>query len=158
MKYLILLLCLVPSFAFAKDKVAYDYQEGTLVSFHTETTGRNCSHSANTNGSVQATSDNYGNTNGTIDATTYGSTSCSDRRTAFYTIKSGDNEFVLTPALSGKQTAGAMATMGMSALFKKNSVLAYQLPGTHILLRGDGKHYYVKIGNRESIYNVAEAK
>jgi acid stress-induced BolA-like protein IbaG/YrbA len=34
----------------------------------------------------------------------------------------------------------------------ENSVLANRLPGTVILLRGDGKHYFVKIGNRESMY------
>jgi hypothetical protein len=32
---------------------------------------------------------------------------------------------------------------------RKNSVLANHLPGTALLLRGDGKHYFVKIGNRE---------
>jgi hypothetical protein len=31
-------------------------------------------------------------------------------------------------------------------------VLANRLPGTVLLLRGDGKHYYVKIGNRESMH------
>ncbi len=48
--------------------------------------------------------------------------------------------------------AGALLSMGWSTASTKNSVLANRLPGTVILLRGDGKHYFVKIGNRESMY------
>jgi hypothetical protein len=47
---------------------------------------------------------------------------------------------------------GALLSMGWSTVFAKNSVLANRLPGTVLLLRGDGKHYYIKIGNRESMY------
>jgi hypothetical protein len=48
--------------------------------------------------------------------------------------------------------AGAMLSLGWSTVFAKNSVLANRLPGTALLLRGDGKHYFIKIGDRESMY------
>jgi hypothetical protein len=71
---------------------------------------------------------------------------------AFYTVKSGDNTFDLTPDRGTGAKAGAVLSMGRSTVFSKNSVLASRLPGTALLLRGDGKHYYVKIDNRESMY------
>jgi hypothetical protein len=45
-----------------------------------------------------------------------------------------------------------MLSLGWSTVFAKNSVLANRLPGTALLLRGDGKHYFIKIGDRESMY------
>ncbi len=36
--------------------------------------------------------------------------------------------------------------------FAKSSVLANRVSGTVLLLRGDGKHYFIKIGDRESMY------
>jgi hypothetical protein len=41
-------------------------------------------------------------------------------------------------------------------VFTKNSSLAYQLPGTQIKLRSDGKHFFVKVGKRESMYSIVE--
>ena len=32
------------------------------------------------------------------------------------------------------------------------------LQGTDLLLRGDGKHYYIKIGNRESMYAAVSVR
>lgn len=80
------------------------------------------------------------------------STSCEDTERVLYTVRSGDNTFVLTPDRETGAKAGALLSMGWSTAFSKNSVLANRLPGTVLLLRGDGKHYFVKIGNRESMY------
>jgi hypothetical protein len=44
--------------------------------------------------------------------------------------------------------AGALLNMGWST----DSVLADRLPGTVLLQRGDGRHYFIIIGNRESMY------
>jgi hypothetical protein len=49
-------------------------------------------------------------------------------------------------------------SMGWSTAFAKSSVLALRLPGTALLLRGDGKHYYVKIGDRESMYSAVAVR
>jgi hypothetical protein len=68
---------------------------------------------------------------------------------SLYTVKSGDNTFVLTPDRGTDAKAGALLSMGWSTVFIKNSVLANRLPGTALLLRGDGKHYFIKIGNRD---------
>jgi hypothetical protein len=152
MKALIALVLLGSAVAFAKDKPQYTYQDGVLQSFRTEQTGTQCSHSSDTSGTVNARTDDYGNTRGTVDATTTGSTSCKDTERALYTVKSGDNTFVLTPDHGAGAKAGQMLSLGWSTAFTKNSVLANRLPGTVLLLRGDGKHYYVKIGTRESMY------
>lgn len=101
---------------------------------------------------MNANTDEDGRTTGTLNATTTGSTSCADTERALYTVKSGENTFVLTPDHGTGAKAGALLSMGWSRVFAKNSVLANRLPGTVLLLRGDGKHYYIKIGNRESIY------
>jgi hypothetical protein len=66
---------------------------------------------------------------------------------SLYTVKSGDNTFVLTPDRGTDAKACALLSMGWSTVFIKNSVLANRLPGTALLLRGDGKHYFIKIGN-----------
>jgi hypothetical protein len=138
--------------AFAKDRPQYTYQDGVLQSFRTEHTGTECSHTSDTSGTVSAKTDDDGHTTGTVDATTTGRTSCEDTQKALYTVKSGDNTFVLTPDRGTGAKVGALLSGGWSTMFTKNSVLASRLPGTVLLLRGDGKHYYVKIGNRESMY------
>lgn len=158
MKYLLAFLLLCCSLAWAKKKPSYTYQDGVLISFRTETAGSLCSQTANTSGTVHANTDDAGNTDGNMNATTTGYSNCSNTRRALYTVKSGNNILVLSPALSEKAAVRGMATMGWSFLFTKNSVLAYQLPGTHFLLRADGKHYFVKLGKRESMYEIVEAK
>jgi hypothetical protein len=135
-----------------KDRPQYTYQDGVLQSFRTEQTGTRCSQSSDTSGTVNANTDDDGRTNGTVNATTTGSTSCEDTERALYTVKSGENTFVLTPDRGTGAKAGALVSMGWSTAFAKSSVLANRLPGTALLLRGDGKHYYVKIGDRESMY------
>jgi hypothetical protein len=151
MKVLVLFFLLTLPAA-GKDKPQYTYQDGVLQSFRTEQTGTNCSHSSDTSGTVNANSDEDGHTNGTVNATTTGETSCKDTERALYTVKSGNNTFVLTPDRGTGAKAGALLSMGWSTAFAKNSVLANRLPGTVLQLRGDGKHYFVKIGNRESMY------
>jgi hypothetical protein len=158
MKALALLFLLSTPIAFAKDKTVYSYQDGVLQSFRTEQTGKRCSSDADTNGTVNANTDDAGNTNGTVHTTTTGSTTCHDTQRALYTVKVAENTFVLTPAESGKGTAAGFATLGWSRVFAKNSVLAYQLPGTRIQIRSDGKHYFVKIGDRESLYSIVGAE
>jgi len=68
---------------------------------------------------------------------------------SLYAVRSGENTFVLTPDRGAGAKAGALLSMGWSTVFSKNSVLANRLPGTVLLLRGDGKHYFIKIGNRD---------
>ncbi len=138
----------------AKEKPQYTYQDGVLKSFRTEHTGTRCSESADTTGDVNGTVDDTGTVNGTVRSTTSGSSSCTDQERALYTIQSGANTFVLTPDRGAGAKTGALLSMGWSTAFAKNSVLAYRLPGTALLLRSDGKHYYVKIGNHESMYAV----
>jgi hypothetical protein len=137
--------------AAGKDRPQYTYQDGVLQSFRTEHTGTRCSQTSDTSGTVNANTDDSGSTNGTVNATTTGSTSCADTERALYTVKSGDNTFVLTPDHGTGAKAGALLSMGWSTVFAKSSLLANRLPGTSLLLRGDGKHYYVKIGDRESM-------
>jgi len=158
MKVLALLFLLSIPTAFAKDKSVYSYQDGVLQSFHTEQTGKKCSSNADTNGTVNANTDDNGNTNGTVHAATTGSATCHDTQRALYIVKVGENTFVLTPAESGKGTAAGIATLGWSRVFAKNNVLAYQLPGSPIKIRSDGKHYIVKIGDRESLYSIIGAE
>ena len=152
---LLVLLCLP---AFAKDKPQYTYQDGTLVSYRTITDGSSCNSSVNTTGDVNANTDSAGLTTGTVNATTHASTTCSDINRTLYTVKSGDNVFVLVPAYSGGTKTGVILTMGWGALFLKDTVLANRLPGTALHLRADGEHYVVKIGKRESMYSAVEAK
>ena len=154
MKALAFSLLLSTTLAVAKDKSVYSYQDGVLQSFRTEQTGKKCSSDADTNGTVNATTDDAGNTNGTVRATTTGTTTCHDTQRTLYTVKVAENILVVTPAESGKATAAGFATLGWSRVFAKNNVLAYQLPGTPIKIRSDGKHYFVKIGDHESIYSV----
>jgi len=143
-------LILCTSVALAKPPKNVQYQDAVLVSFKDVTTGQHCS----SNGSVDGKEDDSGNVTGTTNS----STSCADRRTRHYTIKVGDSVYVIEPSLSGGQKAGAVASLGWSALFLKKSVLWNQLPGTAFQVRSDAHGIYVKIGNRESLYEIVEAK
>jgi len=158
MRAFVLVFLLTTPVALAKDKVVYSYQDGILRSFRLEQTGKRCSSDADTDGTISANTDENGNTNGTVHTTTTGSTTCHDTQRALYTVKVAENTLVLTPAESGKGTAAGLATLGWSRVFAKNSVLAYQVPGARIQIRSDGKHYFVKIGEHESMYSVAGAQ
>ena len=69
----------------------------------TVTTGSSCSHSSNTTGTVDATTDDDGSTNGTVRATTSGSTNCSNDTTRHYTISVSQQTFVIEPELTKGQ-------------------------------------------------------
>jgi hypothetical protein len=158
MKTLVVIFLLSTAIALAKDKPVYTYQDGVLQSFRSEQTGKRCSGDADTNGTVNANTDDGGNTNGTVHATTTSSTTCQDTQRTLYTVKVAENTLNLTPAVSGKGTAAGLATLGWSRAFAKNNVLTYQLPGTRVQIRSDGKHYFVKIGEHESMYSVVGAQ
>lgn len=136
--------------SWAKNKPDADYQDGVLVSFKTITTGSSCSSSGHVNGTTD--------TNGNIAGTTNSTANCSDVTHRLYTVSVGENTFVLKPGLSKGSKAGAVASLGWSTLFAKDSVLSNQLPGTHIKVRSDADGFYVKVGNRESRYSVADAQ
>jgi hypothetical protein len=145
----VLLFCCSVS-AYAKDKAEPQYQDGVLISFRTISTGSSCSSYGNTNGSVDD--------NGKIVSATHSTGSCSNNVVRLYTIKVADQTYVVRHAATGGQKATALATMGWGALFMKQSVLANQLPGTHVLVRSDPHGFYVKMGKKESKFEVVEAK
>jgi hypothetical protein len=127
----LLLILAMPTFA--KDKHPdSDYQDGTLVSFRTASTGSSCSNQGQATGSV----DDSGNVN----ASSRGSSNCSDDLVRYYTIRSGDSTLVIAPVV----------------VFR--SVLSNQMPGATFRMRFDGKHVFVKIGDKESKFSVVEAK
>jgi hypothetical protein len=157
MKKLCLLALLVAVPAFAAKHSDSEYQLGRMVSFHTEQSGRHCTSSEQTNGNVNAYTDDSGNTSGTVRASSYGSSSCTPITKAYYTVKVGDNTFVLTPAVSAAKVGVALVTLGIGTAFMKNSVLYGTLPGTPILVRSENGTFYVKVGKRESDYKLAAA-
>ena len=61
---------------------------------------------------------------------------------------------MIEPELTKGQKGAALATLGWSARFAKEGVLADQLPGTHVLVRSDANGFWVKVGKRESRYRV----
>ena len=87
-----------------------------------------------------------------------GDTFCRDTERWLYTVKSGEKTFILTPDYSTGTKAGAMLSLGWSVAFIKHSVLANRLPGTPVLLRGDGKQYFVRVGDRESMFAAVEVR
>jgi hypothetical protein len=143
MKRLTLILLLLSSAAWAKEKAApADYQDAVLVSFRTVATGSSCSHSSTTSGNVDATTDDDGNTTGTIKATTEGSTDCSNTGWVYYTLSVGNHTYVVHHAV---------------AFRFRSSNLHGQLPGAHLQVRMDGKAFYVRVNNKESKFVVVEA-
>ena len=112
--------------AFAADKGPVSYHDGTLVSFHMAASGDNC-----TEGSEQK--------------------SCNDEYRGQYGVKSEGILYVLTPVSTAKGSVAQRATLGWSKTFSKNSSLYHHLPGTPLQLRDDGKHIFVKVGDREII-------
>jgi hypothetical protein len=70
----------------------------------------------------------------------------------------GGNTLVLTPYAPLKREGGGLVGLGWNKAFTKDSVLAYQLPGATFQIRSDGKHYYAKVGQRESAYSVVGAQ
>jgi hypothetical protein len=77
---------------------------------------------------------------------------------AEYLVKSEGILYALTPVSNATGSIAERATLGWSKAFSKNSSLYHQLPGAPLQLRDDGKHLFVKVGNRESMYTAIEAR
>ena len=95
---------------------------------------------------------------GEVTGQTTSTSNCIPRETAYYTIAAGDHIFVLRPEFNGKQIRLNAVTLGYANFFRKNSVLYHQLPGTSIWVRTEGNAMFVKVGKRESRYEVVEAR
>jgi hypothetical protein len=140
--------CCGPVWASSKSEPVY--QDGVLVSFFSITTGSSCSTSGTVKGQV--------NDDGAVSGSTNDNTNCSNNESRRYRIKVGDNAYVLRHTLSGGQKAAALASLGWGAMFMKQSVLANLLPGTPIKARSDGTGFFVKVGKKESRYEVIAAQ
>jgi hypothetical protein len=119
--------------AFAAHLAPATYHDGTLVSFPMQSSGSNC----------PGTSEQI----------------CNDDYQAQYMVKSEGILYALTPASSA--TGGSFSEklmLGWSKAFGKTDSLYYAQPGTSLLLRDDGRHLFVKVGSRESMYMAIEAR
>ena len=77
---------------------------------------------------------------------------------AQYMVKSQGILYALTPASGRAGIYAQRATLGWSKVFARTSSLYRLQPGTHILLRDDGRHIFVKVGHRESMYLAIETR
>lgn len=134
---LCILFCTLASTAFAKTKERpdSDYQDGALVSFRTVAAGSSCSSSGSVKGSVDDS--------GGVEGRTDNSGSCHNLSDRLYTIKVGDNTFVVKHAPES---------------WNRKSVLEQQLPGVKIKVRTQKDKLYIKIENRESPFIVEAAQ
>jgi hypothetical protein len=132
MKLLIAGLFAFSSAAFATNIAPVSYHDGTLVSFSTPASGNHCAGSAE-----QA---------------------CSDAHQVEYMVKSEGILYSLTPVTSATGSITGRATLGWSKAFGKSSSLYHQQLGTAFQLRDDGRHLFVKVGDRESKYTAVEAR
>jgi hypothetical protein len=132
MKLLIVGLFAFSSAAFAANIVPASYHDGTLMSFSMLASGSNCA------GRSEQT--------------------CSDVNRVQYMVKSEAILYVLTPVSSATGSIAERATLGWSKAFSKSSSLYHQEPGTAVQIRDDGRHLFVKVGNRESKYSAVEAR
>jgi hypothetical protein len=118
--------------AFAANIAPVSYHDGTLVSFSMPASGSHCAGS-----SKQA---------------------CSDVYPAEYMVKSEGILYALTPVSSVTGSIIERATLGWSKAFSKGSSLYHQQPGTPLQVRDSGRHLFVKVGNRESMYTAVEPR
>src|SRR6202161_4398902 len=132
MKLLIAGLLAFSSVAFATNIAPLSYHDGTLVSFSIPASESNCAGS-----SEQL---------------------CSDINRAQYMVKSEGILYALTPVSSATGSIAERATLGWSNAFGKSSSLYHQQLGTAVQLRDDGRHLFVKVGDRESKYTAVEAR
>jgi hypothetical protein len=117
--------------AFAASIAPVSYHEGTLVSFTQQTSANNCSSKSEP--------------------------ACGDDDQMLYVVKSEGIVYNLIPVGSATGSIAEKATLGWSRTLSKTSSLYHQQPGTSLQLRDDGKHLFVKVGNRESRYTTVEA-
>jgi hypothetical protein len=75
---------------------------------------------------------------------------CSDEME--FLVQSEGILYSLTPLSTGER-----ATLGWGKEFSKYSSLDHQPAGTSFKVRDDGKHFFVRVGNRESMYSAIEA-
>jgi len=134
---LCILFCGLVNFAFAKTKERpdSDYQDGVLVSFRTTTSGSSCSSSGSAKGSVDDS--------GGVEGTTNTNESCHDIGVRLYTIKIGDNTFVIKHAPEN---------------WNRKSVLEQQLPGARFKVRTQKDKLFIKVGERESPFFLIGAQ
>jgi hypothetical protein len=132
MKLLMASLFAFSSAALAANIVPVSYHEGTLVSFSVPASGSNCAVSSKQ--------------------------SCSDVHRTQYMVKSEGILYALTPVNSASGSIAERATLGWSKALSKSSSLYHQQIGTALQLRDDGRHLFVKVGNRESKYSAVEAR
>ena len=88
-------------------------------------------------------------------ATSCAESGCDDAQT-LYMVKAEGVLYVLSPSSSG--TIAQRAAFGWSKAFGKTSSLYHQQPGTPLQLRDDGRHIFVKVHNRESMYTALESR
>ena len=131
----IILTFFLCSQGWAKPHKDSEYRDAVLVSFRTVETGTSCS----SNGKIEAKTDDSGNTKGS----TSDNTNCSTSIVRQYTIKLGDNTYVIVYGYN---------------FLNLHNVLATQLPGAHMLIRPDKDGFFVRIGNKEARYEIVEAK
>jgi hypothetical protein len=117
--------------AFAAHLAPATYHDGTLVSFPTQSSGSSCP------GSSQRICNDY---------------------QAEYMVKSEGILYALTPASAATGSFAERAMLGWSRAFGRTDSLYHQQPGTPLLVRDDGRHLFVKVGSRESMYMAIEAR
>jgi hypothetical protein len=118
--------------AFAANIAPVSYHDGTLVSFSMPAFGDDCANSS-------------GRT-------------CSDVYQAQYMVESEGILYALTPVSSATDSITQRATLGWGKALSKSSSLYHQQPGILLQLRDDGRHLFVRVGNRESKYTAVEAR
>jgi hypothetical protein len=138
--------CAAP--AFANEKPQYAYQEGILQSSRHERSGNHCIESSNASESAGASTEGRG------DETSAGFNSCNDDDSIAFTVESGGAIYILTPKGDCDPSKGGLVIRALI----RHSVLENQPPQTHIELRSDGRHFFVKLGDRESMYSVARVQ
>jgi hypothetical protein len=137
----ILLSCTAAS---AKSHPASDYQDAVLVSFRDVANGSTCDHTASTSGDVSAHTDDDGNTSGTVTAKTTGTSACKEIQIRHYTLRVADHTYVVQPAYV--------------FLNRSTFLLLRERPGTNVQVRFDKKGLFVRLNNKESKFDVVEAK
>ncbi len=80
---------------------------------------------------------------------------CDDSQ-VLYMVRSEGILYALTPASSGSFVE--RASLGLNRAMGKTSTLYHREPGTTLQLRDDGRHIFVKVGNRESMYEEIESR
>jgi hypothetical protein len=132
MKVLIACLFTFSGVAFGANIAPLSYHDGTLVSSFMPPSESNCA------GSSEQT--------------------CSDVNRAQYIVKSEGILYSVTPVSSATGSIAERATLGWGKAFSKSSSLYHQQLGTALQLRDDGRHLFVKVGNRESKYSAVDVR